>query len=164
MAGAVSLGSELLGVESGLVATFFAGRLEPVVYVGSEVPREEYAHVLVTRSIASLAYVPFFNLGRLAGLMEVLAFGASVGMAELEALDDVVELAGPAIVEAGGRVIARGLPLAVKEQGLDQRSLIIEWDSLEQALAVYQGEAYKAALEKLGSTAERDIRILEAVE
>jgi uncharacterized protein (DUF1330 family) len=75
-----------------------------------------------------------------------------------------VELAGPAIVEAGGRVIARGLPLAVKEQGLNQRSLIIEWDSLEQALAVYQGEAYKAALEKLGSTAERDIRILEAVD
>jgi len=73
------------------------------------------------------------------------------------------ELAGPAIAAAGGRVIARGMPLAVEEQGLNQRSLIIEWDSLEQAVGIYEDPAYKLALEKLGSTAERDIRILEAV-
>lgn len=73
------------------------------------------------------------------------------------------ELAGPAIAAAGGRVIARGMPLAVKEQGLNERSLIIEWDSYEQAVGVYKDPAYKLALEKLGSSAERDIRILEAV-
>ncbi len=73
------------------------------------------------------------------------------------------ELAGPAIARAGGRVIARGMPLAIFEQGVDQRSLIIEWDSLEEAKAVYEAEDYKAALAKLGSSAERDIRILEAV-
>ncbi len=73
------------------------------------------------------------------------------------------ELAGPAIARAGGRVIARGMPLAIFEQGLNERSLIIEWDSLEQATAVYEAEDYKAAMAKLGSTAERDIRILEAV-
>lgn len=72
-------------------------------------------------------------------------------------------LAGPAIAAAGGRVIARGLPLATKEQGLNERSLILEWDSLEQAVGVYEDEAYKAALAALGSTAERDIRILEAI-
>ena len=73
------------------------------------------------------------------------------------------ELAGPAIATAGGRVIARGLPLAIEEQGLNERSLIIEWDSLEQAVGIYEDPAYKLALEKLGSTAERDIRIREAV-
>ncbi len=44
------------------------------------------------------------------------------------------------------------------------RALIIEWDSLEQALAVYEADGYKAALEALGGAAERDIRILEGVE
>jgi len=74
------------------------------------------------------------------------------------------KLAGPAIAAAGGRVIARGLPLATKEQGLNERSLIIEWDSLEQAVGVYEAEEYKAALAALGSSAERDIRILEAID
>lgn len=73
------------------------------------------------------------------------------------------ELAGPAIAALGGRVIARGMPLAVEEQGLNQRSLIIEWDSLEQAVGLYDDPAYRLALDKLGSSAERDIRILEAV-
>jgi transcriptional regulator with GAF, ATPase, and Fis domain/multidrug resistance efflux pump len=100
MAGAVSLGSELLGVGSVLVAEFFSGRLEPVVYTGSEVPREEYAHVMLTRSIASLAYLPFYNAGKLAGVMEVLAFAATVGRAEIESLAEMVVLAGPAIVAA----------------------------------------------------------------
>jgi uncharacterized protein (DUF1330 family) len=72
------------------------------------------------------------------------------------------ELAGPAIAAFGGRVIARGLPLATKEQGLNERSLIIEWDSLEQAVGIYEDPAYQLALEKLGSSVERDIRILEA--
>jgi RND family efflux transporter MFP subunit len=100
MAGAVSLGSDLLAAESALVAGFFAGRMEPVVYVGSEVPREEYAHVLVTRTIASLAYLPFFHAGKLAGVMEVLAFGTPMGRAEMEGLVELVGLAGPAMVAA----------------------------------------------------------------
>jgi transcriptional regulator with GAF, ATPase, and Fis domain/biotin carboxyl carrier protein len=100
MAGAVSLGSELLAAGSSLVAEFFAGRVEPVVYTGSEVPREEYAHVQVSRTIASLAYLPFFHEGTIAGVMEVLAFGTPMGRAEVEALEGLVDLAGTAIVAA----------------------------------------------------------------
>jgi uncharacterized protein (DUF1330 family) len=67
------------------------------------------------------------------------------------------ELAGPAIRAFGGRIVARGLPLKVFEAGLQQRTIIIEWDSLEKAAGVYE------AMDALGNAAERDIRILEAV-
>ncbi len=79
------------------------------------------------------------------------------------ALAAYAALAGPAIAAGGGRVIARGMPLAIFEAGLDQRVIIIEWDSLEQATAIYKTEAYRAAVAHLGSTAERDIRIIEGV-
>jgi transcriptional regulator with GAF, ATPase, and Fis domain len=100
LAGPVSMGEEVLSAASSLVAALFAGRLEPLVYSGSEVPREEYAHVNVARSIASLAYMPFFQAGTMAGLIEVLTFAEPLGTAELEGLAEIATLAGPAIVSA----------------------------------------------------------------
>ena len=72
-------------------------------------------------------------------------------------------LAKPALESAGGTFIARGLPAAVYEQGVNQRVTLIEWDSTEQAIAAHDGEAYQAALAALGDGAERDIRIVEGV-
>ncbi len=83
---------------------------------------------------------------------------------DASALQAYSAAAGPAIAAAGGRVIARGMPLATREAGLNQRAIVIEWESLEQATAVYETESYRAALAHLGATAERDIRIVEAVE
>ncbi len=100
LAGAVSLGQEPLSASSLLVEAFFAGRAEPMTYTGAEVPREEYAHVLVTRTIASLVYLPFFYAQGLAGVVEVLCFGAAVGAAEMEALQELAGIAGAAIVAA----------------------------------------------------------------
>jgi uncharacterized protein (DUF1330 family) len=75
------------------------------------------------------------------------------------------KLAFPAIQAGGGRFLARGLPAAVKEKGLDARTVVIEFDSVEQALATYDSQAYQAALAVLGpNSAERDIRIVEAWE
>jgi uncharacterized protein (DUF1330 family) len=80
------------------------------------------------------------------------------------ALAAYAELAGPAIIAGGGRILARGMPLATFEGGLNQRMVIVEWDNLEQALATRRGEAYQAAFAKLGDAAERDIRIVEGVD
>jgi len=41
--------------------------------------------------------------------------------------------------------------------------VIVEFDSLEAAIAAYNTEAYKAARDRLGSSADRDIRIVEGV-
>ncbi|MEL6979396.1 MAG: DUF1330 domain-containing protein [Pseudomonadota bacterium] len=81
-----------------------------------------------------------------------------------EKLAAYAALAGPAMVEAGGRFIARGMPAAVLEQGLNERVVIKEFDSIEAALASYETPAYKKALEALGDGAVRDIRIIPAVE
>jgi len=100
MAGPVTMGEQLLSAESDLVRPLLAGRKEPLVYSGADVPREEYAHVNVSRSIASLAYVPFSQAGSVVGLIEVMTFAEPIRGAELERLAEVVTLAGPAILSA----------------------------------------------------------------
>ncbi len=71
------------------------------------------------------------------------------------------ELAGPAIQAGGGRFLARGNPSKVYESGLMQRVVVIEFDSVEQAIATHDSEGYQAALRALGNSADRDIRIIE---
>ena len=66
--------------------------------------------------------------------------------------------------QAGGEEGARGLPAAVKESGLQQRTVLIEFDSVAAALAAYDSPAYKEALVALGDNAVvREIRIIEGV-
>ncbi|MBC7781332.1 MAG: DUF1330 domain-containing protein [Proteobacteria bacterium] len=73
------------------------------------------------------------------------------------------KLAPPAILEAGGRFIVRGAPAKVYEQGLPQRVVMIEFDSVEQAIAAHDSAGYQAALAVLGDGIEREIRIVEAL-
>jgi uncharacterized protein (DUF1330 family) len=73
------------------------------------------------------------------------------------------KLAGPAITTGGGRFLARGEPAKVYELGLKQRTVLIEFDSVEQAVAAHGSTAYQAALAALGDGAEREIRIIEGV-
>ena len=81
-----------------------------------------------------------------------------------QALAAYAKLAGPAIVAAGGRFLARGMPAAVKESGLLQRTVVVEFDSLAVAMAAYGSPAYEEALAALGNGAvEREIRIIEGV-
>ena len=79
-----------------------------------------------------------------------------------EAVAAYAKLAGPAIQAAGGRFIVRGTPAKVHEAGLVQRTVVIEFDSLQQALAAHDGAGYQEALRVLGNAAERDLRIVEA--
>jgi uncharacterized protein (DUF1330 family) len=68
----------------------------------------------------------------------------------------------PAIESFGGRFLARAsTKVHPHEAGLQQRTVIVEFDSYDIALATYDSEAYKKALRALGSGAERDFRIVE---
>ena len=78
-----------------------------------------------------------------------------------EALAAYAKLAGPALETAGGRMLARGMPAAVHEAGLEQRTVLIEFDNLEKARAAYESPAYREALAVLGDAVDRDIRFIE---
>lgn len=78
-------------------------------------------------------------------------------------LAEYANLAGPVMQSFGGRFVVRGQPARVFEAGLKQRTVIIEFDSVEQAVAAYESPAYQAALEALGNSAERDLRIVEGI-
>jgi uncharacterized protein (DUF1330 family) len=71
-------------------------------------------------------------------------------------------LARPAMEAAGGRFLARGLPEAVFEGGLPERTTLIEFPSVEAAVAAYRSPAYQDALRALDGAADRDIRIIAA--
>jgi uncharacterized protein (DUF1330 family) len=79
------------------------------------------------------------------------------------ALAAYARLAGPALTAAGGRFLARGMPAKVFEAGVEQRTVIVEFDSVQQAEAAYRSKAYQAALTALGNGAERDVRFIEGV-
>jgi uncharacterized protein (DUF1330 family) len=80
-----------------------------------------------------------------------------------DALAAYAKLAGPAITAGGGRFLARGLPAQVYEAGLQQRTVLVEFDSVEQAKAAHDSPAYQEALAALAGGADREIRIIEGV-
>jgi uncharacterized protein (DUF1330 family) len=72
------------------------------------------------------------------------------------------KLAVPAIESAGGRFLARSNPAKIYEAGMDQRVVLVEFDSLDKALACHDTPTYKEALKALGSgNCERDMRVVE---
>jgi uncharacterized protein (DUF1330 family) len=71
-------------------------------------------------------------------------------------------LAVPAVQSFGGRFLARSTGrMQAHEAGLQQRTVVVEFDSYDIALAAHESEAYQKALKALGSGAERDFRIVE---
>ena len=79
------------------------------------------------------------------------------------ALVEYSALAGPAVAAGGGRFLTRSVAEKAFEAGLVERTVVIEFDSIEQAMAVHSGEAYQAALKVLGDAAERDFRLVKGV-
>jgi uncharacterized protein (DUF1330 family) len=81
-----------------------------------------------------------------------------------EALAAYARLAGPAVQGAGGRFLVRGTAVKAYERGIAQRVVVIEFDSVTQAIAAHDSPAYQEALRALGTdSVERDLRIVEGV-
>jgi len=73
------------------------------------------------------------------------------------------KLAAPAIQADGGKFIVRGPADKAYEQGIKQRTVVVEFESLANAHAVHDGPGYQEALRVLGDGVERDFRIVEGV-
>ena len=73
-------------------------------------------------------------------------------------------LALPAVAPFGARILARGNAAATFEHGLNERTVIVEYPSLEKAIAAYRSPEYAEAVKMLGDGAVRDFRIIEGAE
>jgi uncharacterized protein (DUF1330 family) len=74
------------------------------------------------------------------------------------------EIAGPALRDAGGRYVVRGLPEQTYEAGEQTRTVVIEFESVEAARAAHDSPAYQEALVALDGGAVRDMRIVPGVD
>jgi uncharacterized protein (DUF1330 family) len=82
-----------------------------------------------------------------------------------EALAAYAKLAGPAVAAAGGKFLVRGVPSKTYEAGQMQRTVVIEFPSLAQALAAHDTPGYQDALRALGKgSVDRDMRVVEGAE
>jgi uncharacterized protein (DUF1330 family) len=72
-------------------------------------------------------------------------------------------LAGPAITAGGGVFLARGLPAQAYETGQKERVTLIAFESIAQAVATHESDAYQLALKALAGGAIRDIRFVEGL-
>jgi uncharacterized protein (DUF1330 family) len=68
-----------------------------------------------------------------------------------------------AILAGGGRFLSRGVAVKAMESGIKDRSVIIEFESVEKAIAAYESAAYQSALKFLEGAVERDVRFLEGL-
>jgi transcriptional regulator with GAF, ATPase, and Fis domain/multidrug resistance efflux pump len=99
-AGDISVRQISQPTHSHLLAPLLSPASQSRIYLASDVRREDYAHVNVSRSIASIAYLPLRDKDAIMGALEVLTFSAELRQQDLEALAPVLSLASPAILAA----------------------------------------------------------------
>ncbi|HEY1311657.1 MAG TPA: DUF1330 domain-containing protein [Pseudolabrys sp.] len=81
-----------------------------------------------------------------------------------EAWQAYAKLAAPALAAAGGKFLIRNKPAKTYEAGINERVVLVEFDSLDAAIAAHDTPAYKEALKALGTgNIERDMRVVEGV-
>jgi uncharacterized protein (DUF1330 family) len=81
-----------------------------------------------------------------------------------QAWEAYAKVAKPAIEAAGGMYLVRANPAKTYESGMNQRVVIIEFPSVQQAIAAHDGAPYQAALKHLaGDAVKRDLRVVEGV-
>lgn len=98
-AGGESLRSPHVSPSEGTIGEA-TGRQEAVVFSGSDLSREDYAHLDVRRTLRSLAYIPLVHRDSLAGLVEILAFDEVVSPEELDALGPLAQVGAAALTSA----------------------------------------------------------------
>ncbi|GGQ54297.1 DUF1330 domain-containing protein [Streptomyces asoensis] len=85
-------------------------------------------------------------------------------IADPEKLAAYNELARAAVEAQGGRVLVRGGRVVAHDAGIAERTVLIEFDSFEQAVAARESAAYQEALAALSDGVERDFRIVEGID
>lgn len=70
----------------------------------------------------------------------------------------------PVLEKCGGSMLVSPTSVVtVQEAGVEQMTIVVEFDTYEIALAAYESDDHKKALAALGPGVERDFRIAEGV-
>ncbi|MGZ4819141.1 MAG: efflux RND transporter periplasmic adaptor subunit [Terriglobales bacterium] len=73
---------------------------EPLLYSGTSLAREHYAHLDVRRTVASVAYVPILLDEVLVGAIEAIGFGQLLNKDDIAALEQLTDLSALALATA----------------------------------------------------------------
>ena len=79
------------------------------------------------------------------------------------ALARYADAATPILLAHGARFLARGRPARTFEGGADERCVVIEFPSVEQAVAAYESPAYQSVLAIMRDSVKREVRIVAGV-
>ena len=80
-----------------------------------------------------------------------------------ENLSNYAPKAIDAIRNAGGKFLARGMPVATFENGMNQWAVIVEFESADAAQAALTSDVYQATFALLDGV-KRDVRVIEGIE
>lgn len=86
---------------------------------------------------------------------------ARVKVTDEAAYGEYAKRAGPAIAQHGGRFLARGGNCVTLEGEDFPRNVVVEFPSLDQAVACYNSTEYQAAWEYQKNAATRDICVVD---
>ena len=81
-----------------------------------------------------------------------------------EKLKAYAELAPKAMLPRGARILVRDGRVEAFEDGLAERTVVVEFPSFEAAIEAYKSPEYQAAVTALGDGVVRDFRIVEGVD
>ena len=67
------------------------------------------------------------------------------------------------MLKAGGKVLSSTSNVIAHENGKEEQTVLVEFESFAKALEAYESDDYQKALQALDGGADRDIRIFEGV-
>ena len=82
---------------------------------------------------------------------------------DVEAYGEYIKLAGPAIEKYGGKFLARGGEQVKFEGESYDRTVVVEFESLQDAKDAYNSDDYKIALEYSSVSSERHLVVVEGL-
>lgn len=89
---------------------------------------------------------------------------ARVDVRDPERYKDYISTAAPAFKAHGARFVVRGGPFKELEGKARSRNVVIEFDTMEQALACYESDDYQAAKAIRQECSEAEMLIVEGAE
>ncbi len=81
-----------------------------------------------------------------------------------EKLKTYAELAPKAMLPRGANILVRDGRVTAFEDGLAERTVLVEFPNYDAAIEAYNSPEYQAAVAALGDGAVRDFRIVEGVD